>query len=253
MTIEECKRQAVGELKGFSPSPVLDASVLLSEILGLRREELILHNQQTVSSQQISKFFDWVNLRKTGLPVAYLTQSKEFMGMNFYVDRRVLIPRPDTEILVDEALRLIKLRDRPQRIIDVCTGSGCIILSLAEALGPEHHLIGTDLSRDALAVAEYNRDKHQHETVMFQESDLLESISGDFDFILSNPPYLSPRETEQCLKKGWQEPRIALDGGEEGLNIPYRLITAAVEKLYPKWLFYDGGIRYQMPLLKPNP
>jgi release factor glutamine methyltransferase len=83
MTIEECKRQAVGELKGFSPSPVLDASVLLSEILGLRREELILHNQQTVSSQQISKFFDWVNLRKTGLPVAYLTQSKEFMGYEF--------------------------------------------------------------------------------------------------------------------------------------------------------------------------
>jgi release factor glutamine methyltransferase len=87
---------------------------------------------------------------------------------------------------------------------------------------------------------------------MFQESDLLESISGDFDFILSNPPYLSPRETEQCLKKGWQEPRIALDGGEEGLNIPYRLITAAVEKLYPNGYFMMEASDSQMPLLRES-
>jgi release factor glutamine methyltransferase len=249
MTIQESKSRAAAILKGFSETPLLDAGVLLGHILALRREDLVLQHDQELTPQQETSYFQWIDQRKSGLPVAYLTQRKEFMGLDFYVDQRVLIPRPDTEILVEEALRLVRLRDRPQRILDVCTGSGCIILSLAENLGTDHTYKGTDLSIDALNVAKINRLRLGLTNVHFQKSDLLNAVNDEFDLILSNPPYLTPKETEDCLEKGWGEPWMALDGGKGGLILPKRLIRTAMEKLNLNGYFMMEAADAQMSVL----
>jgi release factor glutamine methyltransferase len=252
MTLHEAKVLAISRLKGHSDSPALDAGVLLSKITGFRREELVLKHKESLNPSQEKTFFDWIKERAKGLPVAYLTGKKEFMGLDFYVDQRVLIPRPDTEVLVEEALRLVKLRDRPQKILDVCTGSGAIILSMAAYLGTEHSFLGTDLSSKALEVAKINRETLGLSPVDLNQSDLLSNVPGKFDFILSNPPYLTPEETDKCLSKGWQEPRQALDGGTSGLEIPLRLIGSAVEKLYPNGYFMMEASDSQMPLLRES-
>jgi len=239
------------ELAGSSETPLLDPSILLAHHLGWHRGQLILHEEKILETRDQEIYREMISRRKTGEPVAYILGYKEFMGLEFSVDPRVLIPRPDTETLVEGALAHIKNTPGPHRILDLCTGSGAIILSLAHFLGKDnHHYTGADLSPQALEVARKNGKKLGLDSVQWIESDLFSNLEGPFEVILTNPPYLSHQETDECLKKGWKEPAMALEGGEKGLELPLELLEQSVEKLSKNGYFMMEGADVQMDELK---
>lgn len=167
-------------------------------------------------------------------PVQYLIGSAEFCGLAMDVDERVLIPRPETELLVDEAFRVVRSlsrTDRPVRILDLCTGSGCIAVALTVKLtksGNHYTITASDLSADALAVAEHNAAKFGVErSVHFVRSDLFTSLDGPFDIIISNPPYIAAHEFSGLQPEVLREPHTALDGGPDGLSFYRRIATDA--------------------------
>ena len=218
-----------------SASPRLDTEVLLAHALGCKRIDLYARHGEEAPEQGRQRFRKLVRQRVEGCPVAYLVGRKEFFSLEFTVNRSVLIPRPDTECLVVECLRLAKPMTEPA-ILDVGTGSGCIAIAVAK-----HHktarVLAVDLSAEAISVASSNADKHGvAERVRFLKGDLFAPIpSGQsFDFILSNPPYI-PHDEIAKLAPGVRdyEPHSALDGGVDGFAVFERLIVAAPAYLKP--------------------
>ena len=210
-----------------SESPRLDTEVLLSHALACKRIELYTRHDEAATEESRQKFRDLVRQRIEGCPVAYLVGRKEFFSLEFEVNRAVLIPRPDTECVVDECLRLAKGMTEP-RILDIGTGSGCLAVAVAR-----HHktaqVTAVDLSREALTVALANAARHQvAERIRFLQGDLFHPIpTGEtFDIVLSNPPYI-PRGEIEKLERGVcnYEPHLALDGGPDGYAIFDRLIA----------------------------
>jgi len=200
----------------------LDAWYLLEYVVGCTRNEYFLFPEQEVSDSKRHHYEELIKKRSSHIPLQYLTGSQEFMGLSFYVNESVLIPRQDTEILVEEALQYIHGN---MRILDMCTGSGCILLSILK-WKPEVCGVGADLSEKALEVARENQKRLQIDAEFIQ-SNLFENISGKFDIILSNPPYI-PSQTIDTLMEEVKnyEPRMALDGHEDGLYF-YRKLTAS--------------------------
>ena len=218
-----------------SESPRLDTEVLLAHALGCKRIDLYARHGEEAPEPGRQRFRELVRRRVEGCPVAYLVGGKEFFSLEFTVNRAVLIPRPDTECLVVECLRLAKPMAEPA-ILDVGTGSGCIAVSVAK-----HHktalVTAVDLSAEALSVASSNADKHGvAERVRFVQGDLFAPIPSaeSFDFILSNPPYI-PHDEIAKLAPGVRdyEPHSALDGGVDGFAVFERLIAAAPTYLKP--------------------
>lgn len=185
----------------------------------MKKEELIIHYDEKVPEDKRKSFICGIYKMAKGYPLQYLTNSKEFMKMNFFVNQDVLVPRADTECLVEEAISKIKGKDN---ILELCTGSGIITISLAKYV-EGISITATDISLKALEVARINADKlAKDKNICFLQSDLFENVSGKFDVIIANPPYI---KTNVIPKYNLQyEPRIALDGGEDGLLFYKKII-----------------------------
>lgn len=267
MTIQDLKNNAVQSFtESGSTTPFLDADCLLQFLFNKDKTWILLHRNENVAPELETDFAKLVQKRKTGLPVAYITGKKEFYGIEYYVTPDVLIPKPDTEILVEKAVEKISAcRKESVKIIDVCSGSGCVGLSTLKELennagADRFHLTMTDLSKNALLVTEKNARNIFDETFIkkhmdFLNGDLLCGKTG-FDFILSNPPYVPHSEVEELLLDGRNEPRLALDGdrdtavsnelmSDDGLPIIRRLVPMAYEALNPGGTFIMESGEYQ--------
>lgn len=206
-----------------------EAVYALSAILGISISELYLRGQEEMSDMDLSYI---VKRRSKGEPLAYILEERWFMGMRFYVDKRVLIPRQETELLVELALNNI---ERGAKILDVCTGSGCVAISLAKLSGAD--VTACDISSDALDVARKNA-KDLLAEVRFVESDLMTNTEGPFDVITANPPYVSRLEYEGLdIGVREYEPRLALVAEENGLALYKRIADELPAKLAPGGFF----------------
>lgn len=244
MTYRECYEQGCRTLQAAGiEEATLDARLLLEAVCGTDRNDLLAHGEQPVMSQAEEKYLNWIRQRAEHIPLQQLTGEQDFMGLTFSVNEHVLIPRQDTEILVEEVLK--ELHDR-MRILDMCTGSGCILLSLLH-YSNDCEGLGVDLSAEALEVAGQNvlkvltpeKAEHAH----FLQSDLFEKVEGKFEIIVSNPPYISSAEVEKLMPEVRDhEPRMALDGTEDGLYFYRRIIEEAGKHLVSSgMLFFEIG------------
>lgn len=241
-TIGELLRAGTARLRDSgSDSPRLDAELLIAWAVGVERTAVIAHPEASVGPEGTRAFEDALTRREAGEPVAYIRGVKEFNGLAFAVDSRALIPRPETEILVSEAEREVAWRltsaPRPAgtpelRVIDVGTGSGAIAIALASVLRKrrmlnEVSLMAVDRSADALKLARENAVGHAvADAVVFAQADLLPETEPPFDLILANLPYIPSGEIESLPIAASFEPRLALDGGTDGLTIVRRLLEA---------------------------
>lgn len=208
-------------------TPYLDATVILVAVLGSTREKLLADLNDPLPQNAYEAFIHGVEERAAGSPVAYITHHQEFYALDFYVDSRVLVPRADTEILVETALSFIK---PGSRVLDLCTGSGCIAIAIKHTV-PEARVEASDISEDALAVFRRNEEAILSGQIVTYKSDLLNNVPGKFDVIVSNPPYLTCAETAKMKNDSWPEPPLALDGGADGLDFIRRIIADAREHL----------------------
>ena len=251
MTIKQNLEYAI---KMLNENDIEDARIkartLLSYVLGKPKEYIIINLEQELEQENIFK--KHIKELIEGKPLQYITQTQEFFGMQFYVDENVLIPQPDTEILVEAVIEIAK-KEEKKIILDLCTGSGCIAISLSENI-ENSDITATDINKTALEIAKKN-DKNKK--IIFKQSDMFENLESEkFDIIVSNPPYIKTKVIESLEKDVQQEPKLALDGGEDGLKF-YRAIT---ENGY-KYLNNDGYLCLEigenqteevMELLKSN-
>lgn len=224
--------------RGFD-SPRLDAELLLSRALGIDRVRLIMDAHRPLDESELAHYRALIQRRRRAEPIAYILGEREFYGLTFKVDSRALIPRPDTEGLVEVALERTRHRSLFGRALDLCTGSGCVAVAFAKRR-PTWKVIATDLSPACVELARYNAlCLGAIWGVSFHASDLDESLPGDerFDLVTANPPYI-PRGEIAELDRGIKdyEPRQALDGGPDGLDLVRRVIQVAWQRLEP------GGI-----------
>ncbi len=228
MTIREAINIGTSQIAPRWPeTPYLDACVILASVLGSTRAKLLASLSDPLPQSTYQAYLRGVSERAAGSPVAYITHHQEFYALDFYVDKRVLVPRADTEILVETALGFIK---PGSRVLDLCTGSGCIAIAIKHT-EPEARVEASDISEDALAVFRRNADAILSGQIVTHKSDLLNSIPGKFDVIVSNPPYLTRSETSKMKGEGWPEPPLALDGGTDGLDFIRPIIAHATSHL----------------------
>ena len=215
------------------PDADLDAWYLLEWCTGVNRSNYLAWPEEAISPEQEEQYRQTLNQRERRIPLQQITGEQEFMGLSFYVNEHVLIPRQDTEVLVEETAKFLK---DGMSFLDLCTGSGCILLSLLHLrAGAEG--IGADLSPEALKVAAQNRERLGVKAELI-ESDLFDKIEGAFDVIVSNPPYIKREEIETLMDEvRLHEPYMALDGHEDGLYF-YRKIAEEA----PKHLRAGGGL-----------
>ena len=214
-------------------TPLLDCSVLLAEALKITRERLFASLFDCIDNKAFALYKGLIDKRCRGIPVSYIRKKKEFYGLEFYVDERVLVPRPDTETVVDTLLSLADRNPEIRSVHDACTGSGCIAISL-KYMKPELLITASDISPGAGEVFSLNSKKILNEEIPFYCSDLLKNVEGSFDIITANPPYLFNKEVDDMKKIGWPEPGSALRGGPSGLSITQLLIQDALPKILPK-------------------
>ncbi|QQS46020.1 MAG: peptide chain release factor N(5)-glutamine methyltransferase [Acidobacteriota bacterium] len=235
-TIAETLRAATDRLRAASaPNDVLDAQALLAHALGCDRTYLIVNYREELSAEAIRGFTELIERRATGEPLQYITGRQEFFGLDFEVTPDVLIPRPETEIIVEETIRLAEGIESPM-IIDAGTGSGCLAVTLAREL-PGARIIATDISVAALRVARRNARRHNlEERISFLAADLLDALVEEpfADFLISNPPYVSGSQMQALQRevRDW-EPATALTDFDDGLSFYRRLLRDAVSRLKP--------------------
>jgi release factor glutamine methyltransferase len=209
-------------------SPRVEAELLLSNALACSRIALITDGHRPLAPPELARFKAMVLRRRRREPIAYILGRREFFGRTFRVDARVLVPRPDTEILVDVALRETRSRDLYVRALDLCTGSGCVAVTLARER-PTSAFLATDISPDALAVARDNALRLGAYNVSFRQGSLFEPVqSARFDLITANPPYIATQEiTTLDADVREHEPHLALDGGPDGLDLVRLILQSA--------------------------
>lgn len=243
MTIKQAIEKGTIALKMKNiTTPKLKARLLMQFILGETRQYIIIYDEKNLTCEQEEKYFKNIEKLIQGSPLQHITHQQEFMKMNFYVNKEVLIPRPDTEILVEEVLEIAQKR-KAKKILDLCTGSGAIAIALAK-YGKEFQITATDISQKALEIAKKNAKRNEVEKqITFYCSDLLETVPKEkYDIIVSNPPYIK-REVIRTLEKEVQEePSIALDGGWDGLDFYRKIVKSAYEYLkYGGYLCLEIG------------
>jgi len=219
---------------GGSPSPRLDAEVLLMNFLKTDRLQLCMRPEKELTDEECTGYSRWIERRRRGEPVSYITGEKEFWSLLFEVNRDVLIPRPETECLIEEVLKCYGRKSGHLRIIDIGTGSGAIGVVLAREI-PSARVAATDISRGALEIARRNADRHGVSGRMkFIEGDLFASTVGEFDVIVSNPPYI-PDDVFPLLPEGIRafEPRQALIAGPDGTACHRNIIREGKGRLKP--------------------
>lgn len=220
----------------------VDAWLLTEEVLGITRAQYFINPQRLVNKDDADKFFKFIDMRCNKIPLQHIIGKQEFMGLSFNVNEDVLIPRQDTELLVESVLNYLKqnIQGKKVKVLDMCTGSGCIAISIKK-LAENVDVTAVDLSQNALKVAIDNA-KQLDAKVTFIESDLFENVSGKYDIIVSNPPYISKSDIETLMEEVKNhEPMMALDGDEDGLKF-YKKIS---EKLN-EYLSDDGMIFYEI-------
>ncbi len=241
-TIEAVLKWAADDFRARGiEGPRLDAEVLLAFALGSTRVQLIVDGKRPLVPEELARFRDLVKRRRAREPVAYLLGAREFYGRRFKVDRRVLVPRPDTETLVDVALRRTRHIALGMRALDLCTGSGCVAVTLGRER-PTAHVVGTDVSGEALAVARENAARLGAYHVSFAEGDLFGALAAfaawpgfadaRYDVITANPPYIAAGEIptlDADIRE--HEPRVALVGGDDGLDLVRRIVFEAPRHL----------------------
>jgi release factor glutamine methyltransferase len=211
MTIKDALRQATSVLYYAEvETPYLDACVLLAHALKLSKEQLFVSFYRELAPDEYARFKEFLDLRCSGRPVSYIRGVKEFYGLEFYVDERVLVPRPDTETLIEAARVILTEHEAFKKVHDLGTGSGCIAVTLKH-LFPMLEVSASDITR----------------------SDLFHGLKGRFDLIVSNPPYLTDAETDAMKKTGWPEPELALRAGPDGCSYLKEIIRAAPAFLNP--------------------
>jgi release factor glutamine methyltransferase len=222
-----------------------DARQLLEFATGLSRVQMLTRADQVLAEEEAGSFRGMVAQRRGGVPIQHLRGSQEFFGREFLVSPDVLIPRPETEHLVEEVLRLYPDRSAPLRIADVGTGSGILALTLALEY-PRSCVLALDISAPALVMANINAVRLSVRNIRFAHSDLLAAAAGEsFDLIVSNPPYIPLREAADLhAQVRDHEPHLALFGGDDGLDIFRRLIPQAAQHLHPQgWLLMETAGR----------
>lgn len=231
MIIKEVLKSSIEEINKLN---IEDASMkvkmLLSDILGKEKEYLLIHDNEELSQDVLDNFYAKLNRLKDEEPIQYILNKQEFMGFEFYVDENVLIPQPDTEILVEEVVDISKKinnNSNELRVLDMCTGSGAIAISLSKLI-ENASVSASDISDGALNVAKENAIKNLVK-IEFYKSDLFNDISKNvkFDIIVSNPPYIQTEVIKGLSKEVQSEPFIALDGGEDGLVFYREIIKNA--------------------------
>jgi release factor glutamine methyltransferase len=214
----------------------LDAWYLLEYYFHITRAEYLMYPEREITNLQMKEYESLINTRSNNIPLQHITGEQEFMGLNFMVSPAVLIPRQDTEVLVEEVMKVAQNKD----VLDLCTGSSCIITSLAK-LCTLNKAVGTDISEEALKIARKNINNH-HVNVTLLQGDLFESVRDTFDIIVSNPPYIPTRDIEELMPEVKNhEPYIALDGKEDGLYFYRRIIKESLE-----YLRSDGQIYFEI-------
>ena len=219
------------------PNPDIDARWIAEEGLGMTRQALVFESDRAIPMSRLIQLESMLDRRAAGEPVQYILGSADFMGLRFRVDDAVLIPRQDTETLVEAAL--IDLRQRPGQpaLLDLCTGSGCVGLSLA-SLAPHARVTLSDLSPEALEIARANQRALGLKADV-RQGDLFAAVAGErFDVITANPPYIPSGELEGLQREVRFEPRIALDGGADGLDFYRRIVGGASGHLAPGGAFF---------------
>jgi len=235
--VREAVLEAEKKLKNISETPRLDAEILLSKVLGTTRFALFTMENSCIDENAAELFASFVSRRMNFEPIAYITNEKEFFEDTFFVDRRVLIPRPETELIVEEAVQLLK-NIKESDVLDICCGSGCIGLSIKRA--SDCRLTLSDISPDALEVAGINANRLFPASggISFVQSDLFENISGKFDLITANPPYLSESDMEEFVVKDLGfEPANAFFGGKTGFEITEKVLSQVNKFLKPEGYF----------------
>ena len=235
------------DIKSFN----LDSEILLSSILKLNRSQLLLNLDKKIENNEKKIFFKFIKRRSRNEPVAYITGYKEFWKSSFKVDNNVLIPRPDTETIIEQALKELSIYSS-KKILDIGTGSGCIIISILNerkrCLG-----VGIDISKNAVKLAKYNaKIQHIDNRIKFFNSDIDNFYSGKYDIIISNPPYIKHHEINGLEKDiKYHEPKVAIDGGIDGYD-KIRLVIKKSSTLIKKKgkLFLELGINQTKETLK---
>lgn len=250
MKLKDIIRESINSLKAFEiENSSIKVKLLIEYVLRISKEQIILNEEKELTESEILKINSLLDKIKSGVPIQYIINKQEFMGMEFYVNENVLIPQPDTEILVEEVIKYCnKLRhnqennetnhktsekecrekNKPIKILDLCTGSGIIGVSLCKYL-ENVEIYVSDISEKALEVAKKNAKKH-NANINFICSDMFKNIEEkEFDIIVSNPPYIESNVINNLSKEVQNEPKIALDGGEDGLDF-YRIISEKANK-----------------------
>ena len=238
MTIKQAMIKGITLLKLENiTTPKLKARLLLQFVLKKPRQYLIVYDNQKLTKLQEKEYLESIERLKQGEPIEHITHHKEFMKLNFYVDENVLIPRQDTEILVEEVIKIAK-KIKAKKILDLCTGSGAIAISLAKYL-ENVKLTALDISGKALDIAIANAKNNQvQDQITFVESNLFEELGQEkYDIIVSNPPYIKREVLNTLDREVKKEPRLALDGGEDGLDFYRKIIDQAYN-----YLKYSGYI-----------
>lgn len=225
-------RWAIGRLCDITRQPRLEAELLLSHVIAMPRTYLIAYPETPLTTAQVALYSEAVERRTQNVPLPYITGAVPFYDLAFNVNESVLIPRPETELLVEVALEW--LRARPQAIlVDVGTGSGCIAVTLAHH-APQTRVYAIDISESALAVARANAERLIKEPhIIFLSGDLLTPLPETVNLIVSNPPYIAESEWDELPPSVCQEPRKALIAGPDGLQKIRKLLTQAKDKLRP--------------------
>ena len=220
-------------------------------ILNKPRQYIIVNDMEEIEKNKEKEYFLNIKKLRQGYPIEHITHQKEFMKLNFFVDEHVLIPRQDTEILVEETIKIAQ-KINAKKILDLCTGSGAIAVSLAKYL-PHTEITAIDISNDALKIAKKNaRNNEVEDRITFINSDMFTNLSNEkFDIIISNPPYIKKSIIEQLDKEVKKEPYIALDGGEDGLYFYRKIIKEAYEYLkYRGFLCLEIGFDQKIDVIE---
>lgn len=238
MEINKLRSIGVDKIRGRQyGNPVLEATLLLGKLLNVDKIYIYTHGNEEVPQHIVDKFLELIEKRAKGYPIQYIINEKEFMGIDFYVEKGVLIPRPDTEILVEYVLKHIE-DNKDIEVLDVGVGSGAIGLSIAY-YKKNTTVYGVDISDEALKVANINKQRLNLSNVKLLKSNLFENIGEDkkFHIIVSNPPYIPRKDIEELQDEVKNyEPMKALDGGEDGLDLYRRIIPESKDYLI------EGGL-----------
>ena len=252
MTLSETIKKGMIELKNENiEEPKLKARLLMQYILNESRQYVIVNDMEQLDKAKERQYFKKIEILKKGVPIEHITHQKEFMKLSFFVDKNVLIPRQDTEILVEEVINIAK-KNNAKKILDLCTGSGAIAVSLAKYL-PQAEITAIDISNEALKIAKKNAISNNVENqITFISSDMFTNLNEEkFDIIVSNPPYIKTNVIKNLDIQVQNEPYIALDGGKDGLDFYKKIINESYQYLkYNGYLCLEIGFDQKIDVIE---